>query len=60
MKKDDKFKIDSTRVSQYENTRIVDVVTVIETPKKYQKKVLVHSPYLFADVLVFKNELIKP
>lgn len=52
-----KYKIDSYRVSQYENERIVDTVTVVEVPEKNQKKVLVHSPKLQANVLVFRNEL---
>jgi hypothetical protein len=57
-----KYHIDSYRVSQYENERIVDVVEVVETPKKNAKKVLCYSPKLMANILVFRNDLkeIKP
>lgn len=57
MKTGDKYKIDSYRVSQYENERIVDVVSIIEPPTKYQKKVLVHSPKLQSNILVFRSDL---
>jgi hypothetical protein len=59
IKKNDKFRIDTYRVSQYENERVVDVVTVVEVPTKAQKKVLVYSPKLQANVLVFKSDLKK-
>lgn len=59
MKQNDIYKIDTDRVSQYEGERIVDTVTIIEPPKKYQKKVLVYSPKLRANVLVFKKDLTK-
>ena len=57
MKKDDIYKIDSYNVKQYENTRIVDTVIVVETPKKYSKLVLVYSPLLLANILVKRNDL---
>ena len=57
MKESNIYKIDSHRVSQYENERIVDTVTVIETPKKGAKKVLVHSPKLMANILVYRKDL---
>jgi endonuclease IV len=57
IKEGDKFHIDTYRVSQYEETRIVDDVIVEETPAKNAKKVLVHSPYLMASVLVFIRDL---
>ena len=59
MKVGDKFKIDTYRVSQYENERIVDEVTIVEEPKRNQKKVLVHSPKLQANVLIFKKDLVE-
>lgn len=57
MKTGDKYKIDSYRVSQYENERVVDVVSIIEPPTKYQKKILVHSPKLQSSILVFRSDL---
>ena len=57
IKEDNVFHIDTNKVSQYEETRIVDNVTVVETPKKTDKKVLVYSPYLMSNVLVFKSDL---
>ena len=57
MKKNDTYKIDSYNVKQYENMRIVDIVTLIETPKKYSKLILVYSPLLRANILVKRNEL---
>lgn len=53
------FKIDTYRVSQYTEKRVVDIVSVLEDPKKNAKKVLVYSPSLNADVLVFINDLKK-
>lgn len=32
-------------------------VTIVEKPKKYAKKILVHSENLLADILVFKKDL---
>lgn len=52
-----KFKIDTYRVSQYKDTRVVDTVEVVEVPKKEEKKVLVYSPKLMANILVFKSDL---
>ena len=57
MKIGTQFRIDTDRVSQYEGTRIVDTVSVLVVPKKYAKKVLVHSPYLMASVLVWLKDL---
>ena len=57
MKKGDKYNIDSYRVSQYEDERITDVVTIIEEPNLNDKKVLVYSPKLKANILVFRNDL---
>lgn len=57
MKENDKYHIDTDRVSQYEGERVVDNVTIVEAPTKHQKKVLVHSPKLQANVLVFKTDL---
>lgn len=57
MKKGAKYHVDSYRVAQYENERIVDIVTIIEPPKKYAKKVLCYSPKLMANILVYKNDL---
>jgi len=50
-------KIDSDRVSQYEGTRVVDIVIPVEKPKKGAKKILVYSPMLQANVLVYRNDL---
>ena len=58
MKVGDKFKIDTYRVSQYKNERVVDEVTILEEPKRNQKKVLVYSPKLQANVLIFKKDLL--
>ena len=41
MKENDKYHIDTDRVSQYEGERVVDNVTIVEAPTKHQKKVLV-------------------
>lgn len=58
MKIGTQFRIDTDRVSQYEGTRIVDTVSILVVPKKkYAKKVLVHSPYLMANVLVWLKDL---
>ena len=57
MKKNQKFRIDSYRVSQYENERIADTVTILEIPKRFAKKVLCYSPMLKANILVFRNDL---
>lgn len=51
------FRIDSDRVSQYEGERVVDTVTLVEEPKKGAKKVLVYSPKLQANVLVYRKDL---
>ena len=51
------YHIDTFRVIQYEEMRVVDNVTTIETPKKSDKRVLVYSPYLEASVLIPKSEL---
>ncbi len=53
----DQYKIDSDRVSQYEGERVVDTVTLLEEPKKGAKKVLVYSPKLQANVLVYRKDL---
>jgi hypothetical protein len=49
--------IDTYRVKQYEEKRVVSAVIVLETPKKTDKYVLCHSSYLEADVLVLKSDL---
>ena len=51
------YKIDSYSVRQYEERRVVDVVTVVDAPPKFAKTVLVHSPSLMADVRVPIKEL---
>jgi hypothetical protein len=51
------FKIDTDRVSQYRGERIVDNVRILVVPKKTDKKVLVYSPLLMADILVYKSDL---
>jgi len=58
MKKGDKFKIDTYRVSQYKETRLVDTVEIVEVPTKAEKKALVYSPKLRANILVFKSDLL--
>lgn len=57
MKVGDKFKIDSYRVSQYNNERVVSEVILLETPKKWAKKALVESMSLRANVLVWIKDL---
>jgi hypothetical protein len=57
MKKHKEYHIDTDRVSQYEGERIVDTVRLLEIPKKTDKRVLVYSPKLQANVLVFKSDL---
>jgi hypothetical protein len=51
------YRIDSYRVSQYENQRIVDSVILLENPSKCAKKALVYSPMLRANVLVYLSDL---
>ncbi len=51
------FKIDTDRVSQYKGERIVDDVRILVVPKKTDRKVLVYSPKLMADILVCKSDL---
>jgi hypothetical protein len=51
------YKVDSYRVSQYENQRIVDTVTLLENPKKCAKKAIVYSPMLRANVRVYLSDL---
>ena len=57
MKAGEKYSIDTYRVSQYENERVVDIVEVLETPPKFAKKVLCKSPKLQANILVFRKDL---
>ncbi len=57
MKIGTKFNIDTDRVSQYKGERIVDTVNILVVPTKAQKKVLVYSPKLRADILVYKSDL---
>lgn len=57
LKEGDKFKIDTNRVDQYEETRIVDMVTIEQVPQKYAKKVIVYLPSLRASHFVPINEL---
>jgi len=42
---------------EFEGERLVDDVTIIESPQKTDKKVLVNSPSLQANILVNKSEL---
>ena len=56
-KKGDVCTIDTYRVKQCENERVVSVVRVLKTPKKTDKTVLVHSQTLQADILVYKSDL---
>ena len=51
------YRIDTCRVSQYIGERIVDDVKVVKAPEKTDKRVLVYSPSLMANVLVSKSEL---
>ena len=53
----DLFKIDSYKVEQYEETRVVDTVIVVSTPKPRQRLVLCFSPKLRGNVLIPKSEL---
>jgi GTP cyclohydrolase II len=57
MKIGDTFKVDTYRIKQYEEQRVVDVVTISEIPKPKARLVLVHSPKLQADVLIPRSEL---
>lgn len=50
--------IDTCDVIQYKGERIVDEVTIVKKPKKTDKTVLVHSPKLQANILVYKRDLI--
>lgn len=53
-----KFKLDSYRVKQYENERIVDIVDYIPDVKDKNKQyVLVHSPKLKAEILAPKKDM---
>jgi len=57
MKKGTICKVDSYRVSQYENERFVDNVKVLEKPTKNAKRVLCYSPKYRANVLIYKSDL---
>lgn len=57
MKAGQKYRIDTYRVSQYENERVVDTVEIVEVPRKFAKKVLCYSPKLRANILVFRKDL---
>ena len=68
MKKEDLLgdKMKTCRIGQkyhidtdFEHERLVDNVTVLECPRKNQKKVLVHSPVLRADILISKKDLFR-
>jgi len=43
----------------FEGFRLVDKLKVLEEPKKLKKKILVYSPKLRANILVFKGRLKK-
>lgn len=49
------FKVDSYNVCQYEDTRFVDVVELIEAADK--KYILCYSPKYRANVLIPRSEL---
>lgn len=53
----ERFYVDTYRVSQYEDMRVIDVVEIVEPPKKYAKKVLCYSKRLLANILVFIKDL---
>ena len=58
----DTFHVDTYRVKQYEDTRVVDDVTVLSVlsaPSAKAKQVLCYSPYLRANVLIPIGELKK-
>ena len=57
MKEGDKFKIDSYKVKQWEEKRVVSEVEVLETPKKYAKNVLVNVKSLRTVAIVPIKEL---
>ena len=57
MKIGSEFNIDTYRVSQYKGERIVDTVRILVVPKKTDRRVLVYSPKLMADILVWKSDL---
>lgn len=57
MKKNDVFKIDTYRVPQYGEKRVVSQVRVLETPRKTDKRVLCYVEHLRADCLIFKSDL---
>jgi hypothetical protein len=42
---------------EFEGRRLADNVIALETPKKFQKKVLVYSPQLRANILLHTNRL---
>ena len=51
-------KVDSYEVKQYENERFVDIVELLEKPKRNSKLVLCYSPKYRANVLIPRKELI--
>ena len=53
------YHLDSNRVKQYEETHVVDDVKVVEQPLKGAKTILVYSPSLLANVLVYRKDLKK-
>ena len=42
---------------EFEGERLVDDVTLLEKPKRGERKVLVYSPHLRANILLWKNRL---
>lgn len=57
MKENDLFKIDTYRVSQYKEKRVVSQVRVLQTPRKADKRVLCYVESLHANCLIFKSDL---
>jgi len=57
LKEGDRFTIDSYDVMQYENTRVVSEVELLETPTSKQKYVLAEVKYLKANCLVKIKDL---
>jgi hypothetical protein len=43
--------------TDYDGSRLVDNVIPLEEPKKYAKKILVYSPLLRADILIWRKDL---
>lgn len=57
MRENDVFKVDTYNVKDYEEKRVVDLVSIVHEPSDHAKIVLVYIPSLMASCLVPVKEL---